>query len=111
MRHGHFATAEETALRVAGSPEGQAAAERSASAAPKLGEEEGKGAVPPMPPGTNRHFRQEGGHAIRPCRHKDEGVVLPKPMPPDGFVKVEVAVKEEERSWLTRKPSADGCWH
>ena len=31
---------------------------------------------------------------------KDEGVVLPKPMSPDGFVKVEVVVKKEERSWL-----------
>ena len=40
---------------------------------------------------------------------KDEGVVLPKPMSPDGFVKVEVVVKKEERSWLTLKPSADGC--
>ena len=34
---------------------------------------------------------------------KDEGVVLPKPMSPDGFVKVEVVVKEEEWSWLTLK--------
>ena len=69
---GCFATAEEAALRVARSPEGQAAAERVASAArPLKREEEGKGVF-----------------------FKEEGMV--PPMPPDAYVKVEVVVKEEE---------------
>ena len=89
---GHFATAEEAVLRVARSLEGQAAAERSASAAPQLSEEEGKGTVPPMPPGTFVKKEDMPSDAAV----KDEGVVPPKPMPPDGFVKVEVVVKEEE---------------
>ena len=79
-------------LRVARSLEGQAAAERSASAAPQLSEEEGKGTVPPMPPGTFVKKEDMPSDAAV----KDEGVVPPKPMPPDGFVKVEVVVKEEE---------------
>ena len=71
---GTFATAEEAALCVARSPEGQAAAERVASAAqPLKKEEEGKGTFV-----------------------NEEGVV--PPMPPDAYVKVEVVVKEEERS-------------
>ena len=74
VRLGYFATAEEAALCVARSPEGKAAAERVASAArPLKREEEGKGIFA-----------------------KTEGVV--PPMPPDAFVKVEVVVKEEERS-------------
>ena len=71
---GSFATAEEAALCVARTPEGQAAAERVASAArPLKREEAGKGSVV-----------------------KEEGAV--PPMPPDAYVKVEVVVKEEERS-------------
>ena len=76
MYLGSFATAEEAALQVARSPEGQvAAAERVASAARPLKreEEEGKGSFV-----------------------KEEGVV--PPMPSDAYVKVEVIVKEEERS-------------
>ena len=86
---GCFATAEEAALCVARSPEGQAPARRAASA-----EREGTlpavpsgailkeaGTVPPMPPGTFV---------------KGEGTV--PPMPSDAFVKVEVIVKEEECS-------------
>ena len=87
---GYFVTAEEAALCVARSPEGQAAAKR--SAAPQLSEEEGKGMVPPMPPGTFVKKEDMPSDAAV----KDEGVVPPKPMPPDGFVKVEVVVKEEE---------------
>ena len=86
---GHFATAEEAALR---SPEGQAAAERSASAAPQLSEEEGKGTVPPMPPGVFVKEEDMPSDAVV----KDEGVV--SPLPPDAYVKVEVDVKEEESS-------------
>ena len=71
---GMFATAEEAALCVARSPEGQAAVRRAAAATrPLTGEEEGKGSFV-----------------------KEEGVV--PPMPPDAYVKVEVVVKEEERS-------------
>ena len=49
---GRSATAEEAALCVARSPEGQAAAKRAAPAAPQLSEEESKDAVPPMPSGA-----------------------------------------------------------
>ena len=71
---GSFATAEEAALCVARSPEGQAAAEQAAAApTPLTSEVEGKGPFV-----------------------KEEGWV--PPMPPDAFVKVEVVVKEEESS-------------
>ena len=70
---GYFATAEEVALRVARSLEGQAAAEQAAVAPPPTSEEERKGPIA-----------------------KEEGVV--PPMPPDAYVKVEVVVKEEEGS-------------
>ena len=87
---GCFATAEEAALCVASTPEGQAAAGRAAAVESQgtlpavtpgasLKEEV---TVPPMPPGTVV---------------KEEGVV-PPPMPPDAFVKVEVVVKEEAGS-------------
>ena len=73
---GYFATAEEAALRVARSPEAQAAAQKAAAATrPLTSEEEGKGSFV-----------------------KEEGVV--PPMPPDAIVKreQEVVVKEEVRS-------------
>eukprot|EP00964_Phaeocystis_antarctica_P016482 scaffold9106_cov50-Phaeocystis_antarctica.AAC.4 len=71
---GYFATAEEAALHVARSPEGQAAVQKAAAAArPLTSEEESKGEFV-----------------------KEEGVV--PPMPPDAYVKVEVVVKEEESS-------------
>eukprot|EP00964_Phaeocystis_antarctica_P012568 scaffold6934_cov66-Phaeocystis_antarctica.AAC.5 len=93
---GCFATAEEAALHVARSPEGQAAAARAAAAESQgtlpaavppgaiLKEED---AAPPMPPGTFV---------------KDEGVV--PPMPPDAFVKVEVVVKEEAAAGSDGRP-------
>ena len=87
---GYFATAEEAALCVARSPEGQAAAKR--AAAQQLSEEEGKGTVPPMPPGA---FVKEEDMPSPPVV-KDEGGV--PSMPPDAFVKDEVVVKEEQRS-------------
>jgi NADH:ubiquinone oxidoreductase subunit D len=71
---GMFATAEEAALCIARTPEGQAAAGRAASA-------EGQGALPAVQTGASL---------------KQEGKV--PPMPPDAFVKVEVVVKEEEGS-------------
>ena len=86
---GCFATAEEAALCVARTPEGQAAAARAAAAegqgappaAPSDASLKEEGTVPPMPPGAFV---------------KGEGVV--PPMPPNAFVKVEVVVKEEEGS-------------
>ena len=75
MRRGDkHANAEEAALCVARSPEGQAAAQKAAAATrPLTSEEEGKGSFV-----------------------KEEGVV--PPMPPDAYVKVEIVVKEEEGS-------------
>ena len=71
---GSFATAEEAALCVARSPEGQAAAQKAAAATrPVTSEEERKGPFA-----------------------KEQGVV--PPMPPDAYVKVEIVVKEEESS-------------
>ena len=71
---GSFVTAEEAALCVARSLEGQAAAQKAAAATrPLSSEEENKGSFV-----------------------KAEGVV--PPMPPDAYVKVEVVVKEEESS-------------
>ena len=71
---GCFATAEEAALCVARSPEGQAAAQKAAAATrPLASEEEGTGPFV-----------------------KEEGVV--PPMPPDAYVKVEIVVKEEASS-------------
>ena len=88
---GSFATAEEAALCIARSPEGQAAAAK--RAAPQLSEEEGKGTVPPMPPGA--FVKEEDVPAAAVV--KEEGAV--PPMPPDAFVvKTEAIVKEEERS-------------
>ena len=71
---GSFATAEEAALCVARSPEGQAVAQKAAAATrPLTSEEEGKGSFV-----------------------KEEGVV--PPMPPDAVVKQEPEVVVEERS-------------
>ena len=90
---GCFATAEEAALGVARSPEGQAAAKRVVPpASPQLSEEEGKGTVPPMPPGA---FVKEEDVPPAPVV-KEEGAV--PPMPSDAFVKTEAVVKEEEHS-------------
>ena len=107
MHLGSFATAEEASLRVARSPEGQAAAQK-AAAAPLMSEEEGKGAmpsgatlkeegtVPPMPHGA---FVKEEDMPSNPVV-KEEGVVhgVVPPMPPDAFVKTGAVVKEEECS-------------
>ena len=88
---GSFATAEEAALCIARSPEGRAAAAK--RAAPQVSEEEGKGTVPPMPPGA--FVKEEDVPAANAV--KEEGAV--PPMPPDAFVvKTEAVVKEEERS-------------
>ena len=94
---GSFATAEEAALCVARSPEGRAAAAK--RAAPQLSEEEGKGTVPPMPPGAFVKEEQVAPPMPPGAFVKEEGVV--PPMQPDALVKREqdeVVVKEEERS-------------
>ena len=88
---GCFATAEEAALCIARSPEGRAAAAK--RAAPQVSEEEGKGTVPPMPPGA--FVKEEDVPAAAVV--KEEGAV--PPMPPDAFVvKTEAIVKEEGSS-------------
>ena len=86
---GSFATAEEAALCIARSPEGRAAAAE--RAAPQLSEEEGKGTVPPMPPGA--FVKEEDVPAAAVV--KEEGAV--PPMPPDAFVvKTEAVVKVKD---------------
>ena len=104
---GSFATAEEAALCVARSPEGQAAAKRAAAS------EEGQGSPPAMPSGAV--LKQEGVVPPMPLGAvvKEEEVATPMPpgavfkeeavvppMPSDAIVKRErqVIVKEEERS-------------
>ena len=94
---GRFATAEEAALCVARSPEGQAAAKRTAAerAAPQLSEAEVKGTVPPMPPGA--FVKEEDVPAAAVV--KEEGAV--PPMPSDAFVvktEGEAIIKAEECS-------------
>ena len=100
---GCFVTAEEAALCIGQSPEGQAAAAQRAATV-LTSEEEGKGAlpsgatlkeegtVPPMPHGA---FVKEEDMPPNPVV-KEEGLV--PPMPPNAFVKTEVVVKEEERA-------------
>ena len=103
---GRFATAEETALCVARSPEGRAAAERAAAseggqgtgrAMPPGAVLKEEGAVPPMPPGAFVKEEQVVPPLLPGAFVKEEGVV--PPMPPDAIVKREhtVVVKEEEQ--------------
>ena len=102
---GSFATAEEAALCVARSPEGQAAAKKAAASeqgnAPTMppgATLKEEGAVPPMPPGAFVKEEQVAPPMPPGAFVKEEGVV--PPMPPDAVVKREhaVVVKEEERS-------------
>ena len=89
---GSFATAEEAALCIARSPEGRAAAAK--RVAPQVSEEEGKGTVPPMPPGA--FVKEEDVPAAAVV--KEEGAVPPMP-PVDAFVvKSEAIVKVEGSS-------------
>eukprot|EP00964_Phaeocystis_antarctica_P145150 scaffold111137_cov48-Phaeocystis_antarctica.AAC.1 len=78
---GSFATSEEAALCVARSPEGQAAARAATASVPLTSEVELKAEPPAMPAGAVV---------------KDEEMA--PPMPPDAYLKIEVVVKEEERS-------------
>jgi len=89
---GCFVTAEEAALCIARSPEGRAAAAK--RVAPQVSEEEGKGTVPPMPPGA--FVKEEDVPAAAVV--KEEGAVPPMP-PVDAFVvKSEAIVKVEGSS-------------
>ena len=103
---GSFATAEEAALCVARSPEGQAAAtavgEEGQGTAPTMPagailKEEG--AVPPMPPGAYVKDEEVAPPPMPPGAFFKEEEVVP-PMPPDAAIKEEheFVVKEEERS-------------
>ena len=97
---GTFATAEEAALCVARTPEGQAAAaDRAASVPqPRTSEDEGQGNAPATR--SRAVVKQEGTVPPMPAgAFVKEEVVVP-PMPPDAIVKREhaVVVKEEERS-------------
>ena len=102
---GYFATAEEAALFVARSPEGQEAARKAAASEdgnapgmPPGATLKEEGAVPPMPPGAFVKEEQVAPPMPPGAFIKEEGVV--PPMPPDAVVKREhaVVVKEEERS-------------
>jgi hypothetical protein len=101
---GYFATAEEAALCIARSPEGQAAAkkaaaseESNATAMPSGAVLKEEGAVPPMPPGAFVKEEQVAPPMPPGAFVKEEGVV--PPMPPDAVVKREHAVVvKEERS-------------
>ena len=102
---GYFATAEEAALFVARSPEGQEAARKAAASEdgnapgmPPGATLKEEGAVPPMPPGALVKEEQVAPPMPPGAFFKEEGVV--PPMPPDAIVKreQEVVVKEEERS-------------
>ena len=102
---GRFATAEEAALCVARSPEGQKAAEKAAAALRMASEEGGQGAATTIPSGAV--LKEEGVVPPMPpdAYVKEEEVALPlpsgaffkeenvPPMPPDAVVK-----REEERS-------------
>ena len=96
---GSFVTAEEAALCVARSPEGQAAAEREASVSP-MSEEENvpvpagatlkeESAAPPMPLGA--YVKEEEVPSMPPGAFFKEEEVVP-PTPPDGVVKQEHGV-------------------
>ena len=86
---GCFATAEEAALYVARSPEGQAAAGRAAAA-------ESQGTLPAVPSGAILKEEVTGPPMPPGTFIKEDGVV--PPMPPDAYVKVEVVIKEEAGS-------------
>jgi len=94
---GYFATAEEAALCVARSPEGQAIAAEKAAAASLTSEEGGQGAATAMPP--DAVLKEEGTVPLMPpgAFVKDEEVA--PAMPPGAVFKEEgvvpPAVKEE----------------
>jgi len=86
----YFATAEEAALCVARTPEGQAVA--AAGAAPA----ESQGTLRAVPSGAS--LKEEGKVPGMPPGAFVKGEGVAPPMPSDAFVKAEVVVKEEEGS-------------
>ena len=100
---GSFATADEAALCVARSPDGQAAARRATAS------EEGQGSPPAMPPGAalkeERAVPPMHGHVPPDAYVKEEEVAPPMAMPPGAVFRNEersmppdAVVKEEGRS-------------
>ena len=90
-----FATAEEAALCIARSPEGQAAAAKRVASAPPpwRSEEEGQGNHPAMP--SRAVLKEEGTvPPMPPGAFVKEEEVFPL-MPPGAFFKEEVVVKRE----------------
>ena len=89
-----FATAEEAALCIARSPEGQAAAAKRVASAPPpwRSEEEGQGNHPAMP--SRAVLKEEGTVPPMPPGAVVKDEVFPL-MPPDAFFKEEVVVKRE----------------
>ena len=81
---GSFATAEEAALCIARSPEGQAAAERAAASA------EGQGRAPAMPSGAV--LKEEGTVPPMPLGAFVKEEEVAPPIPPGAFFKEEGAV-------------------
>ena len=106
---GSFTTAEEAALCVARSPEGQEAAKKPVAAPPLTSEEEEapnmpavlkqEGAVPPMPLGAFVKEEEVAPPMPPGAFVKAENV---PPMPPDAVVKQEPEVVVEERSQDSR---------
>ena len=97
---GSFATAEEAALCIARSPEGQEAARKAAAseqgnapAVPPGATLKEEGAVPPMPPGAFVKQEQVAPPMPPGAIIKEEGVV--PAMPSDAVVKQEFVVKQE----------------
>ena len=98
VRLGSFATAEEAALHVARSPEGQAAARKAAAseegnapAMPPGATLKEEGAVPPMPPGAFVKEEQVAPPTPPGAFFKEEEGVVP-PMPPGAVVRREHTV-------------------
>ena len=94
---GCFATAEEAALCIARSPEGQAAAERAATAPPTASSEQGKSKAAPVKPPV----KEEGSVPPMPLDAvvKEEDTVPPMPSEArwsDAIVKEEHAIVKEE---------------
>ena len=82
---GYFATAEEAALCIARTPEGQAAAKKAAASE--------QGNAPAMPPGAV--LKEEGAVPPMPAGAFVKEEVVPPTMPPGDLLKEEVVVKQE----------------
>jgi hypothetical protein len=103
---GRFATAQEAALCIARSPEGQEAAERVASAPPPRRSEE-EGQDPPRARPSRSVLKEEGTVPHMPAGAFVKEEVFP-PMPPGGFFKEEVVVKREHALVADEGGRSDG---